>query len=24
LINGICIEFPGIILRGLGYYFCLQ
>ncbi|HEY6579654.1 MAG TPA: hypothetical protein VIZ60_00855 [Rubrobacter sp.] len=24
LINGISIEFPGIILGGLGYYFCLQ
>ena len=23
LINGISIEFPGIILGGLGYYFCL-
>ena len=23
-INGISIEFPGIILGGLGYYFCLQ
>jgi hypothetical protein len=24
LINGISIEFPGIILGALGYYFCLQ
>ena len=24
LINGISIEFPGIILGGLGYFFCLQ
>ena len=24
LINGISIEFPGIILGGLGYYFGLQ
>jgi hypothetical protein len=24
LINGISIEFPGIILGGLGYYFCLS
>jgi hypothetical protein len=24
LINGVSIEFPGIILGGLGYYFCLQ
>ena len=24
LINGISIEFPGIVLGGLGYYFCLQ
>ena len=24
LINGISIEFPGIILCGLGYYFGLQ
>ena len=23
LINGVSIEFPGIILGGLGYYFCL-
>jgi hypothetical protein len=23
VINGISIEFPGIILGGLGYYFCL-
>jgi hypothetical protein len=23
LINGISIEFPGIVLGGLGYYFCL-
>ena len=23
LINGISIEFPGIILGGLGYFFCL-
>ena len=23
LINGISIEFPGIIFGGLGYYFCL-
>jgi hypothetical protein len=23
MINGISIEFPGIILGGLGYYFCL-
>ena len=23
LINGISIEFPGIILGALGYYFCL-
>jgi hypothetical protein len=23
LINGISIEYPGIILGGLGYYFCL-
>jgi hypothetical protein len=22
LINGVSIEFPGIILGGLGYYFC--
>ena len=24
LINGVSIEFPGIILGALGYYFCLQ
>ena len=24
LINGVSIEFPGIILGGLGYYFGLQ
>jgi hypothetical protein len=24
LINGVSIEFPGIVLGGLGYYFCLQ
>jgi hypothetical protein len=24
VINGVSIEFPGIILGGLGYYFCLQ
>jgi hypothetical protein len=24
LVNGISIEFPGIILGGLGYYFGLQ
>lgn len=24
VINGISIEFPGIILGALGYYFCLQ
>ena len=24
LINGISIEFPGIILGALGYFFCLQ
>lgn len=24
VINGISIEFPGIILGGLGYYLCLQ
>jgi uncharacterized RDD family membrane protein YckC len=24
LINGISIEFPGIILGGLGYFFCMQ
>jgi hypothetical protein len=24
LINGVSIEFPGIILGGLGYFFCLQ
>jgi hypothetical protein len=24
LINGVSIEFPGIILGGLGYYFDLQ
>ena len=24
LIDGVSIEFPGIILGGLGYYFCLQ
>jgi hypothetical protein len=24
LINGISIEFPGIMLGVLGYYFCLQ
>ncbi|MGH3144724.1 MAG: hypothetical protein ACRDTR_02880 [Rubrobacter sp.] len=24
LINGISIELPGIILGGLGFYFCLQ
>jgi hypothetical protein len=24
LINGISIEFPGIVLGGLGYYFCLS
>jgi hypothetical protein len=23
LINGISIEFPGIVLGALGYYFCL-
>jgi hypothetical protein len=23
LINGISIEFPGIIVGGLGYFFCL-
>jgi hypothetical protein len=23
VVNGISIEFPGIILGGLGYYFCL-
>jgi hypothetical protein len=23
LINGISVEFPGIVLGGLGYYFCL-
>jgi len=23
LINGVSIEFPGIVLGGLGYYFCL-
>jgi hypothetical protein len=23
LINGVSVEFPGIILGGLGYYFCL-
>jgi hypothetical protein len=23
VINGISIEFPGIMLAGLGYYFCL-
>ena len=23
LINGISIEFPGIILGGLGYFFCM-
>jgi len=23
LINGVSIEFPGIILGGLGYFFCL-
>jgi hypothetical protein len=23
IINGISIEFPGIMLGGLGYYFCL-
>jgi len=24
VINGISVEFPGIILGALGYYFCLQ
>ena len=24
LINGVSIEFPGIVLGALGYYFCLQ
>ena len=24
VINGVSIEFPGIILGGLGYYLCLQ
>ena len=24
LINGISIEFPGIILGGLGYFLCLR
>jgi hypothetical protein len=24
LINGVSIEFPGIVLGTLGYYFCLQ
>ncbi len=24
VINGVSIELPGIILGGLGYYFCLQ
>jgi hypothetical protein len=24
LINGASIEFPGIVLEGLGYYFCPQ
>ena len=24
LINGTSIEFPGIMLGALGYYFCLQ
>ena len=24
VINGVSIEFPGIILGALGYYFCLQ
>jgi hypothetical protein len=23
ILNGISIEFPGILLGGLGYYFCL-
>jgi hypothetical protein len=23
-INGVYIEFPGIVLGALGYYFCLQ
>ncbi len=24
VINGVSLEFPGIILGGLGYYLCLQ